>query len=110
MEMWTGPGYFVAHPADTAGEVTIDYTRQPGPLPSSNAHSNAHSNDGADGPSGTPSGWPAFVPNSARLGRFVYQGTTDIVRGLSNHVSIGRARRGTEWMDAWFVLCREDAG
>jgi hypothetical protein len=101
MEMWTGPGYFVAHPADTEGEVMIDYTQEPGGLVAS---SGGH-HDGL-----TPEGWPEFAPSSARLGRYVYGGTVDIVRGLSSHVSIGRARRGREWMDAWFVLCREDVG
>ena len=101
MEMWTGPGYFVARAADDAGEVMIDYTRRPEAL--------AGSNRGADGAL-APEGWPDFAPSSARLGRYVYGGTVDVVRGLSSHVSIGRARRGEAFMDAWFALCREDAG
>jgi hypothetical protein len=90
----TGPGYYVAHPSAAAGEVDIDYTMLP---------------------SEKPNDWPAIVPNRVRLGRFVFDGMVDVLRGLSGHVSIGRARkkdaeRGAlgEWMDAWFVLVRED--
>jgi hypothetical protein len=89
MQAWTGPGYFVARKAETEGEIAIDYTRIP---------------------QGKSDGWPDILPNSARLGRFVYGGTIDIMRGISKHVSIGRARRGRHWMDAWFVLCRQDPG
>jgi hypothetical protein len=32
----------------------------------------------------------------------------DVMRGVSTHVSIGRARRGGKMSDNWFVLCRED--
>jgi hypothetical protein len=30
------------------------------------------------------------------------------MRGISSHVTIGRARKKQGWMDAWFVLVRED--
>jgi hypothetical protein len=83
----TGPGYFVAHPSSEAGEVDIDYTM----LPKEKA-----------------SAWPTIVPNSERLGRFVYEGMVDVMHGISSHVSIGRARKKHGWMDAWFVLVRED--
>ena len=83
----TGPGYYVAHPSADAGEVDIDYTMLP--------------KEKADA-------WPAIVANSERLGRFVYDGMVDVMRGLSSHVSIGRARKKGAWMDAWFVLVRED--
>jgi hypothetical protein len=89
LSLWTGPGYFVTHPSETEGEVLIDYTREP---------------------HGKPESWPEVLPNHARLGRFVYEGMVDVMRGISKHVSIGRARRGKHWMDAWFVLCREDPG
>jgi hypothetical protein len=84
---FTGPGYFVVRPSDTEGEVVIDYTNLP---------------------KGRPESWPAIVPNEARLGRFVYAGMVDHMRGISNHVCIGRAQKGAEPMDAWFVLCRKD--
>jgi hypothetical protein len=88
----TGPGYFVAYSDASAGaeagEVALDHTQLP---------------------KEQPQGWPALVPNSARLGRFVYAGIVDVVRGLSSHVSIGRVRRAGGWLDAWFLLVREDA-
>ncbi len=91
-EAFTGPGYFVVHTewdaGQVPGEVAIDYRRlPPGKVPS----------------------WPEIVPNSARLGRFVYAGMVDVMRGISNHVSIGRAWKQGKYMDAWFALVREDA-
>jgi hypothetical protein len=83
----TGPGYFVARPSPDAGEVDIDYTMLP---------------------KEKPDAWPAIMPNSARLGRFVYYGMVDVMHGISSHVSIGRAKKKHGWMDAWFVLVRED--
>jgi hypothetical protein len=84
---FTGPGYYVAHPASDAGEVDIDYTMIP---------------------KEKPDAWPTIVDNSVRLGRFVYYGMVDVMRGISSHVSIGRARKKGTWIDAWFVLVRED--
>ena len=89
VQIWIGPVYFTTHLAESKGEVAIDYTEVP---------------------SEKPEGWPDIVPNSDRLGRFVYYRTIDVMRGISKHVSIGRARRGTHWMDTWFVLCRQDPG
>jgi hypothetical protein len=88
----TGPGYFVCR-ATTGAEldhhgVVIDYTLQP---------------------AGKAPGWPAFIPNDRRLSRFVYNGTRDYMRGVSRHVSIGRASRGGSWLPNWFVLCRGSA-
>jgi hypothetical protein len=83
----TGPGYYVAHPAADEGEVDIDYTMVPTEKVAT---------------------WPEIVPNSVKLGRFVYYGMVDVMRGISSHVSIGRARKKSGWMDAWFVLVRED--
>lgn len=88
LSFFTGPGYYVAHPSGEAGEVDIDYTMVPG---------------------GKPGAWPPIIPNHARLGRFVYDGMIDVMRGISSHVSIGRAKKSRGWMDAWFVLVREDA-
>lgn len=83
-----GPGYFVAHPFEVEGEILIDYLLLP---PRKPAH------------------WPPIVPNETRLSRFVYSGTQDVLRGVSRHVSIGRATKGGHDMNAWFILCREDA-
>jgi hypothetical protein len=82
-----GPGYFVAYDHGD-GEVLVDYTRLP---------------------LRKPSHWPEMLPNDARLSRFVYNGTQDALRGVSTHVTIGRATKGGKPMDAWFVLCREDS-
>jgi hypothetical protein len=78
-----GPGYFVAVPQGDA--VLVDYTRLP-PRPLTGA--------------------PRVLHNDERLSYFVYNRTKDVVRGVSQHVSIGRAWRGTERLDNWFVLCR----
>ena len=85
IETVVGPGYYVAYPYTTAGEVLVDYLRTP---PRKPAH------------------WPAILPNSARLSRVVYNGTQDVLRGVSAHVTIGRAMRAGKDMDNWFVLCR----
>lgn len=87
VETVVGPGYFVAYPSDLDGEVFVDYLRLPPEKPDH---------------------WPAIIPNSARLSRFVYHGTQDIVRGVSKHVTVGRAIKGGKPMSAWFVLCRDD--
>lgn len=87
-----GPGYFCVHVPEgrdaTDGEIDIDYRK----VPTAKPHS-----------------WPEIIPNEAKLGRFVYAGMVDVMRGLSDHVSIGRAMKGGKWMDAWFVLVREDS-
>jgi hypothetical protein len=84
---FTGPGYFVARPAPD-GEVVIDY---------------------CEVPPRKPAEWPPILPNSARLSRFIYYRTRDFMRGISRHVTIGRATRDGKPMDNWFVLCREDS-
>lgn len=86
VETVVGPGYFVVHPHEVAGEVLVDYLRVP---PTKPAH------------------WPKILANDARLSFFVYNGTQDILRGVSEHVSIGRATKRGKPMQAWFVLCRE---
>ena len=82
---FTGPGYFVARPASDL-EVVIDYGAVPPRKPAQ---------------------WPPILPNSARLSRFIYYRTRDFMRGVSTHVSIGRATREGKPMNNWFVLCRE---
>jgi hypothetical protein len=84
---FTGPGYFVVRPSEVEGEIVFDYKTLP---------------------KGRVDSWPAIVPNEERLGRFVYAGMIDYVRGISSHVCIGRAERGGELADMWFVLCRKD--
>jgi hypothetical protein len=89
MKGFTGPGYFVTKPVDDR-TVVVDYFETP--------------------PAGAelPNGWPSVLPNSARLGRFVYDQMRDYMRGVSKHVSIGRARKQEKDMPNWFLLCRED--
>jgi hypothetical protein len=79
----TGPGYFVAH--DAGAGVVIDYRRLP---PDKPGH------------------WPRILPNSARLARFIYHRTVDVMRRVSDGVAIGRAYREDRPMDAWFALVR----
>jgi hypothetical protein len=81
---FTGPGYFVAY--EQGKEVVIDYTRTP---------------------QGKPDSWPRILPTTARLSLFIYHGTTDLVRRVSQHVSVGRQRKGERPRDAWFVLVRK---
>ncbi|RAL22896.1 hypothetical protein DL240_08360 [Lujinxingia litoralis] len=82
----TGPGYFVAYDDDRHGELVIDYRELPPERPGS---------------------WPAILDNRARLGRFVYAGMVDRLRGVSTHVTIGRAFKANP-MNAWFALVRVD--
>lgn len=79
-----GPGYFVAV-QHGAHELLIDYTLTP---------------------PRKPEAWPAIAHKYTKLSRFVFFGTQDVLRRVSEHVSIGRARRGGKWMNNWFVLCR----
>jgi hypothetical protein len=86
-----GPGYFVAtadHPRWLErGGVVVDYFEVP---------------EGA-----VPPKWPDVVPNSQGLQRFVYRGTRDFIRPVSDDVSIGAAFRGEKALDHYFTLCRE---
>ncbi|MBL9038404.1 MAG: hypothetical protein JNG84_07820, partial [Archangium sp.] len=82
-----GPGYYVAYMLPS-GEALVDYLRQP---------------------PGTLPGAPPLISNGARLSRFVYYQTQDVLRRVSEHVSIGRASRGGKPMPNWFVLCRNAA-
>lgn len=90
-----GPGYFVARftreqPAWVErGAIVVDYFLAP------------------DGP--VAPGWPEVVPNSQGLQRFVYKGTRDFMRRVSEHVSIGAAYKGDKALDHYFVLVRQDA-
>jgi len=84
----TGPGYFTVRQAPDAGEVHIDYTTLP--------------RDRAPG-------WPPLESNTTRLGPLVYAGVIDVMRGLSSHVVIGRAKKAGAMIDNWFALVRQDA-
>ncbi len=88
LSAFSGPGYFVVRSSPEAGELSIDYTAVP---------------DAA------PPGWPRIKPSQAGFGRFVYGGMVDVMRGLSTHVSIGRATIHGQPVDRWFVLVRDDS-
>jgi hypothetical protein len=87
----TGPGYFVVHAPERGdaeqGEIDIDYHKLP---------------------PAKPDAWPPIKPNEAGISRFIYAGMIDVMRGISQHVSIGRAFKGGHFIDAYFMLCRED--
>ena len=87
IETIVGPGYFVAYPHSVDGEVLVDYLRLP---------------------PRRPTHWPEILPTSARLSAVVYDGTQDVLRGVSKHVTIGRAMKAGKAMSAWFTLCRDD--
>jgi len=84
---FVGPGYFVAYNHSVPGEVLVDYLRLP---------------------EGGHPDWPAIIGNDKRLSRLVYYQTQDVLRGVSKHVSIGRATKKGKDMPAYFVLCRQD--
>jgi hypothetical protein len=86
VETAVGPGFFVAYDHGDA-EVLVDYLRVP---------------------PRRPEHWPEILNNDTRLSFFVYNGTRDVLRGVSEHVSIGRASRRGRIMNIWFVLCRND--
>lgn len=80
----TGPGFYVV---DAIGkEIVIDYTRLP---------------------TEKPAAWPEIRDNARGLSRLVYATMKDTMRGVSEHVSIGRAAKKGKWLDNWFVLCRD---
>ncbi len=91
---YIGPGYFVAVPTagrphwESRGAVVIDYYRVP--------------------TTAVPTGWPPVVDNGVGLQRFVYRGTRDFMRKVSEDVSIGAAFRGERPLDMYFVLVRQD--
>ena len=82
----TGPGYFVAVNATDRPEVDIDYTRIPPEQ---------------------PQGWPTLKPNEKGLSNLVYAHMVDRLRGITKHVSIGRAWKKGKVQGAWFILCKE---
>lgn len=80
-----GPGFYVAYPHNEF-EYLVDYTQ----VPLERAMD-----------------WPQIVPNTYRLSRFVFYGMQDVLRGVSEHVTIGRAMKDGKWLPNWFVLCRD---
>ncbi len=85
MRALTGPGYFVVHHVE--GELAVDYRELPSERPSS---------------------WPPILSNQARLSRFVYEGSVDVLRKLGRGVTVGRVYKAGKAQDAWFALARAD--
>ncbi len=85
MQWLTGPGYFTGKQGKP-GEVLIDYTITPTEKPES---------------------WPKIQANSSGPASVVYGGMIDVMRGISTHVTIGRAQKKGKFVDNWFLLCRE---
>jgi hypothetical protein len=81
-----GPGFFVLR-QHSPTETVVDYTQLPPEA---------------------PEGWPRIVPNWHRFGWVVYHGTQDVMRGLSKHVTIGRAVIRGRMSRHTFVLVRRD--
>jgi hypothetical protein len=69
------------------GELDIDYTKTP---------------------TDKAAAWPPIKKNEGGLGAIVYGGMVDVMRGISSHVSIGRAFRGGKFTENYFLLCRQD--
>jgi len=83
-----GPGYFVLRKgADKAGELDIDYYRTPP----------AHIEGG-----------PKITSNTFGLSFFVYGKMVDVMRGVSEHVTVGRAYKFGEATNNYFLLCRQE--
>lgn len=82
----TGPGYFVVRDAAQEGEVDVDYYKAPGQ---------------------TLPGGPKVKPNSSFPANVVYGYMVDVMRGVSEHVTIGRAIKKGKKTGNYFMLVRE---
>lgn len=85
-----GPGYFICR-ASVKDEIergawVVDYHRVP--------------------TSDMPDGWPDVVPNERGLQRFVYAGTRDYLRKVSDGVVIGMPYKGEKRLAFPFILVR----
>lgn len=54
-----------------------------------------------------PAGWPKLKPNEQGIQRFVYGGTQDFMRKVSDRLSIGMPFKGAKSLGMPFVLVRE---
>lgn len=84
-----GPGYFTLREDSTAGKpgITLDYVALP---------------------QERPAGWPNTKSNAAGFSYFVFRGLNDVMRGVSSHVTIGKALRDGKDIGQYFILVRED--
>ena len=83
----TGPGYFIAREVRDRPEVAVDYSEVP---------------------PNCPEDWPSIKSNHRGISRLVFGSLVDVLRGVSDHVTIGSAARNGKDLGNWFILCRED--
>ncbi|HCP46035.1 MAG TPA: hypothetical protein DIU15_08345 [Deltaproteobacteria bacterium] len=81
-----GPGHFVMRTGPDDGELHVDYYSIP-----------EEQLDGA----------PALQTNTVGISRFVYGWMIDVLRGVSTHVTIGRAVKHGKDTPNYFLLTRE---
>lgn len=82
-----GPGHFVMRTGPDEGELHVDYYSIP-----------EEQLDDA----------PPLKQNDQGLSALVYGKMVDVLRGVSDHVSIGRAIKKGKETGNYFLLCRED--
>jgi hypothetical protein len=83
-EWLTGPGYFTVR--EDGAELLVDYV---------------------DLPREKPASWPGVASNARGFSFFVFRGLVDRLRGISEHVSIGKAYRNGKPQGDYFFLVRE---
>lgn len=84
VETVVGPGYFQLREDERA--TVIDYRKVPSRVPLT---------------------WPHIRNNADRLSRFVYHQTEDVMKRVSDHVSIGEVTKQGKSLQTHFILCRE---
>jgi hypothetical protein len=82
-----GPGHFIMREGPGEGELHVDYYS----LPSERL-------DGA----------PPLKANDKGISNLVYGNMIDVLRGVSEHVSVGRAIKHGKETPNYFLLCREE--
>ncbi len=81
-----GPGHFLVRPSeDVEGEVWFDYYFEA---------------------TDAPEAFPVPSSNKRGLSYLVYANMIDVMRGVSEHVSVGRAIKNGKETGNYFVLCR----
>jgi len=81
-----GPGHFVMREGPGAGELHVDYYS----IPTERLN-----------------GAPPLKANDKGISNLVYGNMIDVLRGVSEHVSIGRAIKHGKETPNYFLLCRE---
>ncbi|MEE2830008.1 MAG: hypothetical protein VX498_12530 [Myxococcota bacterium] len=84
-----GPGHFVMRSGPLPGELHVDYYS----IPSEQLE-----------------GAPNLVENDVGISTLVYGNMIDVLRGVSEHVTIGRAVKKGKDTPNYFLLCREEHG